>query len=216
MLFRSRTDKAEVKPPPSAEFADVLADLVIIDYSCNDQFEFQGSEKHTRTGAPSDEADASNELEELLLGIELPTPLQPILGSRAWASFAAAVGQMFLIGGLAGLGTFLEQGGPAEFYERQYPQWAGIILTLGLDKVYGSPIFLVTLCTGARHLEVQVLADQHGQVVTLNGRDCSIQRRHQKVVELAPAANLDSALRDTLHRDAVKLAQHVKDRKSVV
>ena len=40
-------------------------------------------------------------------------------------------------------GTFLEQGGPAEFYERQYPQWAGIILTLGLDKVYGSPIFLV-------------------------------------------------------------------------
>ena len=49
--------------------------------------------------ADAGEADASNELEELLLGIELPTPLQPILGSRAWASFAAAVGQMFLIGG---------------------------------------------------------------------------------------------------------------------
>lgn len=48
-------------------------------------------------------------------------------------------------------------------------------------------MFLMKLAQHARHLEVQILADQYGNAVSLFGRDCSIQRRHQKIIEEAPA-----------------------------
>lgn len=54
-------------------------------------------------------------------------------------------------------------------------------------EVPGSPIFVMKLAKGARHLEVQLLADQYGNAISLFGRDCSIQRRHQKIIEEAPA-----------------------------
>ena len=53
-------------------------------------------------------------------------------------------------------------------------------------EVPGSPIFIMKLATKARHLEVQLLADKYGNAISLFGRDCSIQRRHQKIVEEAP------------------------------
>lgn len=55
------------------------------------------------------------------------------------------------------------------------------------SEIPGSPIFLMKLAQNARHLEVQILADQYGNAVSLFGRDCSIQRRHQKIIEEAPA-----------------------------
>ena len=53
-------------------------------------------------------------------------------------------------------------------------------------EVPGSPVFIMKLATCARHLEVQLLADQYGNAISLFGRDCSIQRRHQKIIEEAP------------------------------
>lgn len=61
-----------------------------------------------------------------------------------------------------------------------------------------------------RHVEVQVFADKHDNVVHLFERDCSVQRRHQKVVEIAPAKNLDNAVREAILNDAVKIAKSVK------
>jgi pyruvate carboxylase len=67
-------------------------------------------------------------------------------------------------------------------------------------------VFLERLVERARHLEVQILADESGEVVHLYERDCTIQRRHQKVVERAPAAALDPAIREQLCEAAVRLA----------
>ncbi|CAG7715974.1 unnamed protein product [Allacma fusca] len=70
-------------------------------------------------------------------------------------------------------------------------------------------MFIEKFIEKPRHIEVQLLGDQAGNVVHLYERDCSVQRRHQKVVEIAPAPNLDPAVRKRMTDAAVKLAQHV-------
>src|SRR3954468_14243478 len=68
-------------------------------------------------------------------------------------------------------------------------------------------VFLEKYLPRARHLEVQILADHHGNLLHLYERDCSVQRRHQKVVEVAPAANLPASIRGELCDAAVRLAR---------
>ena len=68
-------------------------------------------------------------------------------------------------------------------------------------------VFLEKFLESPKHIEVQILADAHGNVVHLYERDCSVQRRHQKVVEVAPSPNLDPKLRQTLCDEAVRLCQ---------
>jgi len=68
-------------------------------------------------------------------------------------------------------------------------------------------VFLERRIARPRHIEVQVLGDGHGNVVHLRERDCSVQLRNQKVVEVAPAPNLDDALRQRILDDALKLAR---------
>ena len=63
-----------------------------------------------------------------------------------------------------------------------------------------------------RHIEVQILADNYGNVIHLYERDCSVQRRHQKVVEMAPSFGLDETTRQAIFSDAVKLCRHVNYR----
>ncbi|GAA1451778.1 pyruvate carboxylase [Nesterenkonia lacusekhoensis] len=68
-------------------------------------------------------------------------------------------------------------------------------------------VFLEQAVVRPRHVEVQILADGEGDVVHLFERDCSLQRRHQKVVEIAPAPHLDEEVRQALYRDAVAFAK---------
>ncbi|MFO1053539.1 MAG: pyruvate carboxylase [Planctomycetota bacterium] len=75
---------------------------------------------------------------------------------------------------------------------------------------FGNPqVFLEKYLPRVRHIEVQILGDLTGQIVHLHERDCSVQRRHQKVIEVAPAHNLPDAMRHRLHEDALRIARAV-------
>ena len=73
-------------------------------------------------------------------------------------------------------------------------------------------VFVERFLVKPKHIEVQLLGDNTGNVVHLYERDCSVQRRHQKVVELAPAKDLPTEIRDQILSDAVKLAKSVNYR----
>jgi propionyl-CoA carboxylase alpha chain len=68
-------------------------------------------------------------------------------------------------------------------------------------------VFIERFVTSPRHIEIQILADQHGNVVHLFERECSIQRRHQKVVEEAPSAVLTPELREAMGQSAIEVAK---------
>ncbi|KAH8116533.1 acetyl CoA carboxylase [Phellopilus nigrolimitatus] len=72
-----------------------------------------------------------------------------------------------------------------------------------------SPIFIMKLAGQARHLEVQLLADQYGNAISLFGRDCSVQRRHQKIIEEAPVTIAKQPTFEEMERAAVRLAKLV-------
>jgi acetyl-CoA carboxylase biotin carboxylase subunit len=70
-------------------------------------------------------------------------------------------------------------------------------------------VYLEKVVEGARHIEIQILADQHGNVIHLGERDCSLQRRHQKLIEEAPSPFMDEELRQKIGGVAVKAAKSV-------
>jgi pyruvate carboxylase len=78
-------------------------------------------------------------------------------------------------------------------------------------RAFGNPaVFLEKYIPRAKHIEVQILGDRHGNVLHLHERDCSVQRRHQKVVEIAPSVSLDTRVRHELCDAAVKIAREIQ------
>ena len=76
-------------------------------------------------------------------------------------------------------------------------------------EIPGSPIFIMKLAGDARHLEVQLLADQYGNNISVFGRDCSVQRRHQKIIEEAPVTIAKPETFQAMERAAVSLGKLV-------
>ena len=131
------------------------------------------------------------------------TPLATVDDASA---LAADIGYPVMLkaaagGGGRGMRTVASAEGLAEAFERCRSE---------AEAAFGDgALFLEKLVERPRHIEVQILADSHGGVVHLHERDCSVQLRHQKVVETAPAAGLDEALRQRIFADAIKLAKAV-------
>lgn len=76
-------------------------------------------------------------------------------------------------------------------------------------EVPGSPMFMMQLCTNARHLEVQIVGDEHGSAVALSGRDCSTQRRFQKIFEEGPPSIADPDVFRAMELAAQRLTQNI-------
>ncbi|CAL8376562.1 unnamed protein product, partial [Boreogadus saida] len=110
--------------------------------------------------------------------------------------FKAAYG-----GGGRGMRVVREYEELEENYQRAYSE--------ALAAFGNGALFVEKFIEKPRHIEVQILGDKFGNVIHLFERDCSIQRRHQKVVEIAPAFQLDPHLRARLHTDSVTLAKQV-------
>ena len=92
-----------------------------------------------------------------------------------------------------------------EELERQFP-----IARREAEASFGNPdVFIERYCVKPRHIEVQILGDKHGTCIHLGERDCSIQRRHQKLVEESPSPAVNAALREKLGATAVRLAKQV-------
>jgi pyruvate carboxylase len=132
-----------------------------------------------------------------------PEPVRTLEAARA---FADKVGYPVMVkasagGGGRGMRVVRAAGELAEALERAGSE---------ARKAFGNDeLFIEKLVVRPKHIEVQILGDNHGNLVHLFERDCSVQRRHQKVVEYAPAWSLPLDLRERLAQDALKVARHV-------
>lgn len=105
-------------------------------------------------------------------------------------------------GGGRGMRIVNHEGELAEAYDRARSEAKS---AFGNDEIYVEKYIL-----NPKHIEVQIIGDEHGNIVHLYERDCSIQRRHQKVVEVAPSTSLSEELREEICGAAVQLAKNIE------
>ncbi len=134
----------------------------------------------------------------------VPGTEQPVSNPKQAAKVAAEIGFPLIVkaafgGGGRGM-RVVEK--PADFEGRLEEARREAGAAFGNDAV-----FIERFVRRAKHIEVQILGDRHGNILHLYERDCSVQRRHQKVVEVAPAVSLDPKIRRELHDAAVALAR---------
>ncbi len=134
----------------------------------------------------------------------VPGTKQPISSVDEAAEFARKVGYPILIKAAAG------GGGKGMRIVRHNSQIEEMFLRAQSEakSAFGDErVYLEKYLEKPRHIEIQILADQHGNVIHLGERECSIQRRHQKVIEESPSPVVDESLRQKMGQTAVKAAQ---------
>jgi acetyl-CoA/propionyl-CoA carboxylase, biotin carboxylase, biotin carboxyl carrier protein len=136
----------------------------------------------------------------------LPSIVSPALSAQELCDFGAAAGWPVVVkasrgGGGRGMRVAAHPGAAAEALDSARAEARA---TAGDDTVYAEKYL-----KSPRHIEVQILADSAGRTIALGDRDCSVQRRHQKLVEEAPAPGLPPRLRSAIAESAVALARQV-------
>ncbi|KAH8554343.1 carbamoyl-phosphate synthase L chain, ATP binding domain-containing protein [Umbelopsis sp. PMI_123] len=84
------------------------------------------------------------------------------------------------------------------------------VLQRCINESPSKQVFIEKAIIGAKHIEIQILGDKHGSVVHLKDRDCSVQRRFQKIIEIAPSVGISPSLRARIQQSALSLAQHIR------
>ena len=137
----------------------------------------------------------------------IPGTLEPVKSIDEAIAFANSVGYPITLkalsgGGGKGIRSVANESDLRQSYDRAKSEAKS---SFGRDEIY-----LEKTVVTPKHIEVQVMGDAAGHVVHLYERDCSVQRRHQKIVETAPALGISDSTRKALLTDAVKLAKSVK------
>ena len=134
----------------------------------------------------------------------LPGTQEPVSSASEARKFSAEIGYPVIIkAAMGGGGRGMRVVREAAELEQQLEEAQGEAISAFGD----ASVFLEKYLPRARHLEVQILGDNHGNLLHLYERDCSVQRRHQKAVEVAPASNLAASVRTELCEVAVRLAR---------
>jgi len=140
------------------------------------------------------------------VGIPISSGSEALEDQEAALKAAEAIGYPLMLKASAGGGGrgMAVLASPQELAERFKTARAEALQAFGDGRLY-----LERFVARARHVEVQILADSHGNVIHLGERDCSCQRRYQKLIEEAPAVGLDPALVQDIHSSAVLLAREL-------
>ena len=136
----------------------------------------------------------------------IPGHNEAIATSEEAVQIAQGIGYPVMIKASAGGGG---KGLRVAFNDQETTEGFAACKTEAMSSFGDDRIFIEKFVDGPRHIEIQVLGDSHGNVVYLNERDCSIQRRHQKVIEEAPSPFIDAATRKAMGKQAVALAKAV-------
>jgi propionyl-CoA carboxylase alpha chain len=136
----------------------------------------------------------------------IPGHNEAIATSEEAVKIAQGIGYPVMIKASAGGGG---KGLRVAFNDKEAAEGFVACKTEAMTSFGDDRIFIEKFVEGPRHIEIQVLGDAHGNLVYLNERDCSIQRRHQKVIEEAPSPFIDPATRKAMGEQALALARAV-------